>query len=191
MKSILLFVALVGSSILFMGCPNCRCPEVLPFTSWSDFWLRPDQAPYPAGIDSLNFTLEVIEMEYIAQEMPRNYGGDAAMACSCIDAGWRGFKSPLDSLVFTTISDWDVDHPAGSSLNDITQNYDYNYIGITPIEWTDFDDPTVIDGSAYEYFFTFRFTSRPAVAGSYDISAKMYFANGATVEGQSMTMEIQ
>lgn len=191
MKSVLVLVALVGSSVLFLGCPMCNCPDTVPYTRWNEFALLPDEASYVADADSLNFTLEVIEIEYLAQESRKTYGGDAAMACSCAENGWNGFKYPLDSVRFTTRSDWDADHPAGSSLNDITQYFDYNYSGLGPAQWVDFDDPTVLRGYEYEYFFNFRFTAGPAVLGNYEVEATIYYSNGASLEGQSMTMTIQ
>jgi len=191
MKSLLVFVALVGSSVLFLGCPNCNCPEAIPFTRWTDFILRPDQAWYPADADSLNFTLEVTEIEYLAQTAEPGYGSDAAMACSCIENGWRGFKSPLDSIRFTTVDDWDVNHAAGSSLNDITQVFDLNHTGLGPAMWANFDDPGAISGDAYSYFYTFRFTEGPTDPGAYDVVATLFYANGTSVEGESMTMVIQ
>ena len=190
MRTILVFLSLVGSSILFSGCPLCDCPDVVPYTRWNSYMIRPDQAGYPTEADSLNFTLEVMEMQYLAQaQTAPSYKGDAAMACSCIDDGWNGFKYPLDSVVFRTSSEWNTDFPAGSSLGDITQIYTYN--GDWQNVWMDFDDPTLVSGNNYEYFYYFRFTEGPEEAGEYEVTSTIYYSNGASLDGLSMIMVIQ
>lgn len=54
-------------------------------------------------------------------------------ACSCEDPGYKGAKlEMLDTLVVTTLYDYDANHPAGSALNDLLRINDHT--GHTPLD---------------------------------------------------------
>ena len=73
----------------------------------------------------------------------------AAYACSCVASGTLGSKfESLESLEITTLNNFDEEHPAGSSLNDI-----FRINGQTIEQYIE-DQPRTIQDR--EIFFTLR-----------------------------------
>lgn len=188
MKSILLFFALVSSSILFYGCPLCA--EVTkPYYEIGSFSLYVQGDLIIEESDTLIFNLSVDSIHVTAALTPtKSRGGDAAFATSCPFDGENGLKSPIDSIAFLTVNNWDNNHPAGSFVNDLVEqgNYDWQsgaYLWSSlPMkdEWTS----TSID--AY-----YRILSRPAEPGEHIIRATLFTLNGKAVTGETTQFFVQ
>ncbi len=188
MKSILLFFALVGSSILFYGCPLCG--EVTkPYYEIGSFVLfvqgdliieESDTLIFSIGIDSIHVTA--------ALETRASRGGDAAFATSCATDGERGLKSPIDSIAFFTVNNWDASHPAGSSVNDLVEqgNYVWQSQGYL---WTELPLENEWTNTSIEAYY--RILSRPSTPGDHIIKATLYTLNGKSVTGETSQFFVQ
>jgi len=181
MKSIVLFFALVGSSVLFYGCPIC--PEVTrPYYEIGSFYIWIDSDLLIEQTDTLRFQIQQDSIFYTASaETPKSYGGDAAFATSCPFEGERGLKSPIDSVLFFTQNDWDANHPAGSVINDLVEMGYWDWM-VDQYVWEDLPDETWNETNLGNYF---QITTRPQNPGEQSIFARIFTRNGKVVEGSS------
>ncbi|MEO0898391.1 MAG: hypothetical protein AAFY71_18400 [Bacteroidota bacterium] len=102
-----------------------------------------------------------------------------AYACSFI-AGFDGSKDEqLESLAITSLDFWDIDHPAGSSLNDILQ-YKGNYLEEQDLALNDFIQAQT--GFLQAEDMRLELLSHPLRAGSYRLKVNMTFTNGEAYE---------
>lgn len=181
MKTISLFLALVGSSVLFYGCPIC--PETTePYYEIGSFdlWINSDLLIEET--DTLSFQIWIDSIFYTASiETPKSYGGDAAFATSCPAPGEEGLKSPIENVDFYTQNTWDVNHPAGSVMNDLITIGGWDWIADEYV-WSNLPDEA---WNEEELGNNFRIVSRPETTGEHVLIARIYTKNGKVVEGSS------
>lgn len=77
--------------------------------------------------DTLTIMIYAEDFRYVAGTFA-NFGFNSMMAFSC-EEGWGGMKFPVESVEITSNNDFDKDHLAGTSLNDLFRQYaqDENY----------------------------------------------------------------
>lgn len=111
---------------------GCDCNEVLKYFDIKDFKAEFEFQNGGSSNSWQNLVGEIIyDTEYYGaaeQNEKKLYGLSfipTASACSCPPDGWSGSEEGLDSLIITTINDYNASYPAGSNISDITEFYDY------------------------------------------------------------------
>ncbi|MET4106955.1 hypothetical protein [Hymenobacter sp. UYP22] len=112
---------LVSAALLLFLLPACElifgdaCSSGPAYYDVSGVLLSVNRYSYHPQYRSIGVYLQVSERYYSR----RTGSSGTAYACSPTNPGYRGTKERLDSLVFTSRYDYDVQHPAGTPLNDI------------------------------------------------------------------------
>jgi hypothetical protein len=120
----LLFLLSLPACDLLSGTDKCG-GDSLPYYDVQGvrFWaMQPGQqvqSGSTASVATLSLRLDLDVRYYSAAPAPAGRFLAAAMACDPAPPGFRGTTERIDSLVIRSRYDYDAQHPAGSSLNDI------------------------------------------------------------------------
>ncbi|SHL69177.1 hypothetical protein [Hymenobacter psychrotolerans] len=129
----------------------------------------------------LQLQLRLDTQLYSAQPAPT--GGFAAMAC---DYPSPSYTESIDSLTVTSRYDYDAQHPAGSSLNDLVQLEDEYGQQISLREWL------VVPRQIGSFpNMVFRFRQAPAGSLVQQFRVRQHQTNGEVYTAETVAIEIQ
>ncbi|MEO0723654.1 MAG: hypothetical protein AAFZ63_03865 [Bacteroidota bacterium] len=103
-----------------------------------------------------------------------------AYACSCI-AGYDGSKNEeLVAFTVRTVNDFDADHPAGSSINDLFQ-YEGNFWDVEDIPLVDFLEEEQMDRMRFEDM-RLRLLKAPEADSLVQVEVQMELSTGESFQ---------
>ncbi len=108
---------------------------------------------------------------------------NAAYGCSPVQPGIEGSKEEaIESLQVITVNDFDEDHKAGESINDLLEMVDI-ILGNDPMLLEDFlNDFT---GNVPSEYFTLRLLERPNLSDDFQVSVMVELSTGESYEATS------
>lgn len=129
------FTFLLCIGISFQYCTyddDCHCGDVKKYFDVTGFQLwHIDEKDYTVPEqDTIQFSayggLQMYcESTYLSGTYRSSWGlhmGNAAQACSCVDAGYAGSKNEkLENITVLTLNDFDDQHRANDTINDLLQ----------------------------------------------------------------------
>ncbi len=101
-----------------MGLSNCGCDPVPPFIDFSEIDVHALQTEIEIE-DTLFFYIDPSNPTYIGQLIYEAFAPQKAFATKCVGPGDQGMKFPIEEMNIISTKDFDSEHPAGSSLNDL------------------------------------------------------------------------
>ncbi|MFK7905562.1 MAG: hypothetical protein AB8B69_10575 [Chitinophagales bacterium] len=125
------------------------------------------------------------EVDYVGLQLPpeNNFSFSlipSAYACSCIENGEQGGKETLQDLQIITKNDFDADHPANSSLNDLMV---INF-GQDEENLVDYLERAVREPFMFPSFFL-TLKQGPSVPSNFEVTVAMTLDNGEFYEVDS------
>ena len=184
MKRLYFTVKLLAVLLVVDACLKCN-DDVLPYFDYQELTMhyRNGKEIYVGRDFVLSVRLD--GFNYLAEN--NSFGMIPTMMATqpCTRNGYDGVKYPLDSVRIISESDWDPDHPAGNSLNDVfyvEQWWDYDgeeYIQLGSNQGI----PLVEAGST-----VFQARTFPAQSLEHVFHLTYYKSNGELVEGVTDTI---
>lgn len=110
---------LLGGFFIFQLVISC-CRDAKEFIDFTKIELIVEQEGVITN-DSLSIIVFPEDFRYVAGSFS-NFGFNNTMAFSC-EEGWGGMKFPVQSVEITSNKDFDKDHLAGTSLNDLFMQF--------------------------------------------------------------------
>lgn len=112
-----------------------------------------------------------------------------ASACSCPPDGWSGSEEGLDSVIITTIHDYNATYPAGSEINAITEYYTFETGDYEVYE----DFASRNTQAVFEQLHIYKLTQAPATTGTpFQLNIRLLLDNGEeyNVTTQEVTLNL-
>lgn len=181
MKRLLFTFKLLAVLLVVDACLKCK-DDPLPFYDFNSlaFYYSADGIKDVKVGTEFTFIVNLAGLEYMA-----NSGRDLDIIPSavareeCPSDGYRGVKFLVDSINIKSLEDWDVDHPAGTSLNDLT------YFKPLYATWEDYE--LLSDTSSFslikEKGCSFQIKTSPTEDLKHVFQLTYYKSNGEIVEG--------
>lgn len=181
MKRILLFLFFGLNLLGTVSCFNC---ESFAYFDYEGIELKPFYETYIPTGDSLVLVTHRKSISYLATNKPNILSPfqNSVYAMSC-DKGFDGDKYPVTQVNFVSDTDFDANHPAGSSLNDLifVKGYDYELneyrlglLNTFPLE------------NLHSYFLYIK--TIPEINSSHTITITIERTNGDIFSGTSPTV---
>jgi len=202
MKSLKTVILTVFLSIgfLFPSCdrdpyPVCNCPDVLPYFDIMDLKIHNTEKvkSYSKIIDANQSSISRDSFEGLFLEYLVDYHSNidfnfslmnSAIGCSCIDSGYKGSATEkLESIEIITLNDFDDDHPANTSINDLF---------IMTFETTDqpqlpLDEFLLDNSSLIEFqFLPLRITKAPENDMTFHVNVILKLSTGEEYQAESL-----
>ena len=161
---------------------GCDCSEVLKYFDIKDFKAEFEFQNGGSSNNWQDLVGEIIyETEYygaIEQEEKKLYGLSfipTASACSCPPDGWSGSEEGLDSLIITTVNDYNANYPAGSNISGITEFYTYETGAYESFQ----EFISRNEQAIFEQVHYFKLKESPAITGTpFKLNIRMVLNNG-------------
>ncbi|MCC2545265.1 hypothetical protein LJY25_02320 [Hymenobacter sp. BT175] len=113
---------------------------------------------------------------------------NSALACDCIDNGYMGSKERVQEFTVTTINDFDAQHLANDTLNDLLQ------IQLSPTDIRDLTTHLKNDTSRTRNIgssYTLRLKKKPALNPEFRVRVKVRLDNGETYSSDTTPVVLQ
>lgn len=198
MKSLktVLLTLILSIGFLLPSCDRdpdafCNCPEVIPYFDIMDLKIHNTEKveDFSRIIDSNQDSISSDRFEGIFLEYLVDYHSDinfnfsvmnSAFGCSCVGSGYKGSATEkIESFEIITLNDFDDDHPANTSINDLFI-VSIETTGQAPLSLNDF----LLDTSSfikYEYL-PLRITKTPQNNPDFHIKVILKLSTGEEYE---------
>lgn len=200
MKKTLLLTALLSIGFTFQNCDlvGCKCDKLLgkyfQVTSIAvDLYKKRGSCCADKITDNQQVALSDLSINvqhsirfYSLQPTPHSFSLiPTASACDCVDNGYQGSKQKLQSLSVITLQDFDAQHLANDTINDLlnTQVYLNTY---------DLNTYLRTDTAAINQFgYTLTLKKKPELSSSFRVRIDIRLKSGELFSASSSAATIQ